>query len=102
MHFMLLLQKFTKNAVEVGRTFSSLMSNIYFRKRLSDATTEQEFKQVLKEQSENYITQARLSLGDEFEEEEEDHSEMGVRKHLSLFIIFLWVILKTLLNLPIL
>ncbi|XP_077967625.1 solute carrier family 4 member 11-like isoform X2 [Styela clava] len=71
-------EKFTKNAVEVGRTFSSLMSNIYFRKSLSDASSEEEFKQVLKQQSENHIRDVRKSLSETFiEEEEESFENMG-------------------------
>lgn len=39
-------EKFTKNAVEIGRTFSSLLSDCQFRARLHDSADEKEFKQV--------------------------------------------------------
>nr|XP_039248412.1 sodium bicarbonate transporter-like protein 11 isoform X1 [Styela clava] len=55
-------EKFTKNAVEVGRTFSSLMTNIYFRRSLSNASTEDEFKQVLIKQHESFRAENGLSL----------------------------------------
>lgn len=95
-------EKFTKNAVEVGRTFSSLMSNIYFRKSLADASTEEEFKQVFKEQCESFLQETRqsvseafaeadqLSLGDMDEEFPFWHFGRGVVRDLKRRIPFYW------------
>ena len=55
------------------------MSNVYFRKSLTDAATEEEFKEVFRKQSESFIQEARQSLSEDFRESEEDTFEdMGV------------------------
>ena len=41
-----MIQKLTKNAVEIGRTFSSLLSDFVFRSKLQIACDVNEFKQV--------------------------------------------------------
>ena len=60
-----LFQKFTKNAVEIGRTFSSLMMNTSFRHSLTIADSEEEFKSVLANQSSKYKADNLKSLPDE-------------------------------------
>ena len=42
-----LLQKGTKNALETGRTFSTLFADMDLRLRLLAARTEEDFKQLL-------------------------------------------------------
>lgn len=40
-------QKSTKTAIELGRTFATMFSDISFRQKLLDAKTQEEFKQEL-------------------------------------------------------
>uniref|UniRef100_H2YQ28 Bicarbonate transporter-like transmembrane domain-containing protein n=1 Tax=Ciona savignyi TaxID=51511 RepID=H2YQ28_CIOSA len=69
-------EKFTKNAVEIGRTFSSMMCNRNFRHSLMRAETEKQFKEALIVQSAKYKRQVTESLsedadrggGEEFEQ----------------------------------
>lgn len=42
-----LLQKGTKNAVEMGRTFCTILADINFRQTLLEAHTEDEFKRLV-------------------------------------------------------
>lgn len=43
----LLFQKSTKTAIELGRTFATMFSDISFRQRLLETNTQEEFKQEL-------------------------------------------------------
>lgn len=45
------MQKGTKNAVEMGRTFSTILADINFRQKLIEAHTEEEFKQLILKQT---------------------------------------------------
>ena len=40
-------QKSTKTAIELGRTFATMFSDISFRQKLLEAKTQEEFKQEL-------------------------------------------------------
>lgn len=40
-------QKSTKSAIELGRTFATMFSDIFFRQKLLEAKTQEEFKQEL-------------------------------------------------------
>ncbi|XP_033608910.1 sodium bicarbonate transporter-like protein 11 isoform X2 [Cryptotermes secundus] len=44
-------EKGTKNAVEMGRTFSTILADINFRQKLIEAHTEEEFKQLILKQT---------------------------------------------------
>nr|XP_026692294.1 sodium bicarbonate transporter-like protein 11 isoform X2 [Ciona intestinalis] len=57
-------EKFTKNAVEIGRTFSSMMCNRGFRHSLMVAETEKQFKEALIVQSAKYKRQVTESLSE--------------------------------------
>ncbi|XP_078490164.1 solute carrier family 4 member 11 isoform X3 [Ciona intestinalis] len=57
-------EKFTKNAVEIGRTFSSMMCNRGFRHSLMAAETEKQFKEALIVQSAKYKRQVTESLSE--------------------------------------
>ncbi|XP_076800727.1 solute carrier family 4 member 11-like isoform X2 [Clavelina lepadiformis] len=65
-------EKFTKNAVEIGRTFSSMMCNQSFRHNLAAAKTEEEFKDVLILQSTKYKREVRESMTEPLTGKEED------------------------------
>lgn len=41
------MQKSTKTAIELGRTFATMFSDISFRQKLLEAKTQEEFKQEL-------------------------------------------------------
>uniref|UniRef100_H2YQ29 Bicarbonate transporter-like transmembrane domain-containing protein n=1 Tax=Ciona savignyi TaxID=51511 RepID=H2YQ29_CIOSA len=58
-------EKFTKNAVEIGRTFSSMMCNRNFRHSLMRAETEKQFKEALIVQSAKYKRQVTESLSED-------------------------------------
>uniref|UniRef100_A0A8C9ETE9 Bicarbonate transporter-like transmembrane domain-containing protein n=1 Tax=Pavo cristatus TaxID=9049 RepID=A0A8C9ETE9_PAVCR len=45
--FLFLIQKSTKTATEVGRTFATMFSDITFRQKLLETKTEEEFKEAL-------------------------------------------------------
>jgi len=58
-------QKFTKNAVEIGRSFSSLMSHASLRQELLEASDETEVKQCIADACERYKKKARQSVNEE-------------------------------------
>lgn len=73
----LTLQKSTKTAIELGRTFATLFSDISFRQKLLETKTQEDFKQEL------VIQRQRLSTAIQkpsVEEEETDpHSNKPLK-----------------------
>ena len=53
------LQKGTKNALETGRTFATLLADSNLRRCLLDASSVEEFKQILVESSQELADQQR-------------------------------------------
>jgi hypothetical protein len=45
------VKKGTKNAMEMGRTFSTILADIDFRQKLLEAHSEEEFKQLILKQT---------------------------------------------------
>lgn len=64
----LLFQKSTKTAIELGRTFATMFSDISFRQRLLETKTQEEFKQELLSHRQKLSTVQEKPV----EEEEED------------------------------
>lgn len=64
----LLFQKSTKTAIELGRTFATMFSDIAFRQRLLETKTQEEFKQELLSHRQKLSTVQEKPV----EEEEED------------------------------
>ena len=56
------LQKGTKNELETGRTFATLFSDVCFRLQLSEATSKEEFKKILEEQTKDLAERQRLAV----------------------------------------
>ena len=54
------LQKSTKTALETGRTFSTLFADLEFRFDLQNATSEYEFKKLLRDRTKHLIKEHGL------------------------------------------
>lgn len=55
------------------------MSNVHFRRKLMEAQTDEDFKQVLKDQSNSYNRQVESEIiRDEYQSAEEDFDECHV------------------------
>ena len=55
-----MFQKSTKTALEMGRTFSTLFADLQFRYDLQKATTEYDFKKLLRERTRMIIREHSL------------------------------------------
>ena len=54
------MQKATKNALETGRTFATLLADVDLRQRLLEARTEDDFKSVLLKHSQELAEEHSL------------------------------------------
>lgn len=56
------LQKGTKNALETGRTFATLLADMDLRQRLLEARTEDEFKRILLKHTQELAEEQAVSI----------------------------------------
>lgn len=55
-------QKGTKNALETGRTFATLLADMDLRQRLLEARTEDEFKRILLKHTQELAEEQAISI----------------------------------------
>lgn len=62
------LQKSTKTAIELGRTFATMFSDINFRQKLLETKTQEEFKQELVHQRQQLSVVREKAVVEEVDE----------------------------------
>ena len=60
-NFCIITQKGTKNGLETGRTFATLLADVNLRRQLLEVATKEEFKQLLSNRTRELIEEQRES-----------------------------------------